>query len=77
MNTKEAAKYLGIHEKHVYVLIKIGWIPCTRVTGKCLFPKKLLDERIETDARAGMKQVRGEISEINGILLASGSSNPI
>ncbi len=38
MNTKQVAEYLGIHEKQVYALIKDGRIPCTRVTGKWLFP---------------------------------------
>lgn len=50
MNTKEVAQYLDIHPKQVYRLIKAGKIPCTRVTGKWLFPKKLIDEWIETNA---------------------------
>ena len=43
MNTKEVAHYLGIHEKQVYALIKAKRIPSTRVTGKWIFPKKLID----------------------------------
>ncbi len=39
MNTKEVARYLDIHEKQVYALIKAGRIPATRVTGKWIFPK--------------------------------------
>ena len=42
--TKEVAKYLKINEKKVYQLIKEGEIPCTRVAGKWLFPKHLIDE---------------------------------
>jgi putative molybdopterin biosynthesis protein len=38
MNTKEVARYLDIHEKQVYGLIKSGRIPATRVTGKWIFP---------------------------------------
>ena len=41
MNTKEVAKYLGIHEKQVYALIKSKKIPSTRVTGKWVFPKEI------------------------------------
>ena len=44
--TKEVAKYLKINEKKVYQLIKEGEIPCTRVAGKWLFPKHLIDEWI-------------------------------
>jgi excisionase family DNA binding protein len=52
MNTREVAEYLDIHEKQVYALIKTGRIPCTRVTGKWIFPKKFIDEWIETNAQA-------------------------
>ena len=43
MNTKEVARYLGIHEKQVYSLIGQKRIPATRVTGKWVFPRKLID----------------------------------
>jgi excisionase family DNA binding protein len=77
MNTKEVAQYLDIHEKQVYILIKAGRIPSTRVTGKWIFPVKLIDEWIETNARKGLKQARKKIDKIRGALLASGSNDPI
>jgi putative molybdopterin biosynthesis protein len=77
MNTKEAAKYLGIHEKQVYALIKSKRIPSTRVTGKWIFPKKLIDEWIESNAQKGLGQVRAKSKRIEGALLASGSNDPI
>jgi putative molybdopterin biosynthesis protein len=77
MNTKEVAQYLDIHEKQVYILIKAGRIPCTRVTGKWIFPAKLIDEWIETNAQKGLKQARKRIDKISGALLASGSNDPI
>ncbi len=77
MNTKEVARYLGIHEKQVYGLIKAGRIPATRVTGKWIFPKKLIDEWIETNARQGLKEARQKSKRIEGSLLASGSNDPI
>ena len=49
MNTKEVAGYLGIHEKQVYALIKSKRIPSTRITGKWVFPRKLIDEWIESE----------------------------
>ena len=77
MNTKEVAKYLDIHEKQVYLLIKAGKIPCTRVTGKWIFPVKLIEEWIETNAQKGLKQARKKVDKISGALLASGSNDPI
>jgi len=77
MNTKGVAKYLGIHEKQVYALIKSKRIPSTRVTGKWVFPKKLIDEWIESNAQKGLGQAREKTKRIEGALLASGSNDPI
>jgi excisionase family DNA binding protein len=77
MNTKEVAKYLGIHEKQVYALIKSKRIPSTRVTGKWVFPKKLIDEWIESNAKPGLEKAREKSRRIEGALLASGSNDPI
>jgi len=77
MSTKKVAEYLDIHEKQVYGLIKAGRIPCTRVTGKWIFPKKSIDEWIETNTKSGMKQARKKSSQISGAILASGSNDPV
>ena len=77
MSTKEVAKYLSIHEKQVYALIKSKRIPSTRVTGKWVFPKKLIDEWIESNAKIGLEQARQKGRRIEGALLASGSNDPI
>ncbi|MDA0306387.1 MAG: helix-turn-helix transcriptional regulator [Proteobacteria bacterium] len=44
MTTREVAEYLRIKERKVYDLVRLKRIPCTRVTGKLLFPKNLIDE---------------------------------
>jgi len=75
MNTKEVAKYLDIHEKQVYALIKAGKIPCSRVTGKWIFPVKLIDEWIHESAQDGLQQARKKINQIEGALLAAGSND--
>jgi putative molybdopterin biosynthesis protein len=77
MTTKEIAHYLGIHEKQVYALIKEKKIPATRVTGKWIFPKKIIDEWIESDARRGISEAREKSRRIEEGLLASGSNDPI
>jgi DNA binding domain, excisionase family len=43
MNTHEVAEYLRIKERKVYDLVQNRRIPCTRLTGKWLFPKTLID----------------------------------
>lgn len=43
MSTKEVAEYLRVKERKVYELVRDGLIPCTKVTGKYLFPKRLID----------------------------------
>ncbi|MEZ5583053.1 MAG: helix-turn-helix transcriptional regulator [Candidatus Competibacteraceae bacterium] len=43
MNTREVAAYLRIKERKVYDLVAARSIPCTRVTGKWLFPRPLID----------------------------------
>jgi excisionase family DNA binding protein len=77
MNTKEVAHYLGIHEKQVYALIKSKKIPSTRVTGKWVFPKKIIEEWISSNAQKGLEQARQKSRRIEGALLASGSNDPI
>ncbi len=77
MNTKEVAGYLGIHEKQVYALIKTGRMPATRVTGKWLFPKKVIDGWIEANAKTGLEEAREKSGRIVGALLASGSNDPV
>lgn len=77
MSTKEVAQYLGVHEKQVYALIKSKRIPSTRITGKWVFPRKLIDEWIESNAKTGLGEARQKSKRIGGALLASGSNDPI
>ena len=43
LTVDEAAAYLRLSERKLYDLIASGSIPCTKVTGKWLFPKLALD----------------------------------
>ena len=58
MTTKEVAEYLKLNEKKIYALIKEGEIPCTKITGKWIFPKNLIDKWIENDIQ-GTKALGG------------------
>lgn len=50
MNTREVAEYLRIKERKVYDLVAARRIPCSRVTGKWLFPKALIDLWVSSGA---------------------------
>jgi excisionase family DNA binding protein len=43
LTTAEAAAYLRLKERKLYELVSEGAIPCTKVTGRWLFPKAELD----------------------------------
>jgi putative molybdopterin biosynthesis protein len=77
MNTKEVAKYLDINEKQVYLLIKAGKIPCTRVTGKWIFPVELIAEWIQTSAHDSLQQANKRVKSNGNALLAAGSNDPV
>ena len=43
LTTDEAAAYLRLSERKMYELVANGAVPCTKVTGKWLFPRAALD----------------------------------
>ncbi len=77
MSTKEVAEYLGINEKQVYALIKAKGIPCTRVTGKWVFPKKLIDRWIINSALKEGPVIEASAKGSSDDLFAAGSNDPV
>ena len=49
LNTKEVAEFLNINEKMVYSLISEKGLPATKVTGKWLFPRHLVEQWLESE----------------------------
>ncbi|MCZ8260644.1 MAG: helix-turn-helix transcriptional regulator [Beijerinckiaceae bacterium] len=47
LSTEEAAAYLGLKERKLYDMAAAGQVPCSKVTGKWLFPRAALDRWIE------------------------------
>jgi putative molybdopterin biosynthesis protein len=43
LTTEEAAEYLRLSERKLYELVANGAVPCSKVTGRWLFPKAALD----------------------------------
>jgi putative molybdopterin biosynthesis protein len=49
LTTKEVAQFLSINEKMVYSLVAEKGLPASKITGKWLFPKNLVEQWIETN----------------------------
>lgn len=54
MSVKEVADYLHLNTKKVYALVSEGQIPATKVTGKWLFPRKLVDQWLMESSHGGL-----------------------
>jgi putative molybdopterin biosynthesis protein len=77
LTVAEAARYLRLNPRSLYLLAQRGGIPASRVTGKWLFPVRLLDEWIEESARARLEAPgRGPRRGGTGSLLLAGSDDP-
>jgi excisionase family DNA binding protein len=55
LTTEEAADYLRLKERKLYELVAHGGVPCTKVSGKWLFPRAALDRWLE----AGLARPEG------------------
>lgn len=53
LTTKEVAELLRLKERKVYDLAASGGIPCTRATGKLLFPRDGIDAWLSNNTDAG------------------------
>ena len=74
LTVQEAARYLRLNPRSVYLLAQRGAIPATRVTGKWLFPEHLLDEWLEAGTRGGSRPPARK--EPPDALFAAGSDDP-
>jgi excisionase family DNA binding protein len=79
MTTKEVADYLRIKERRVYELVRQRAIPCTRVTGKWLFPRTLVDVWLaESAAGHGVGQSpEGALRQAAAPPVIAGSHDPL
>ena len=73
LNTKEVAALLHVNEKVVYNLVGEKGLPATKVTGKWLFPRHLVEEWL--DLYIVNLPVAGNLSLENGRLFLAGSDD--
>lgn len=76
LTTKEVATFLHVNEKMVYSLVHEKGLPATKVTGKWLFPKALVEEWLETHITGFQGKISARSSD-DGALLIAGSDDPL
>jgi len=68
MNVRQVARYLHLNEKKVYALAIEGKLPATKITGKWLFPRDLIDQWLLESSHGGLLADR---------LVITGSDDPL
>ncbi|MDR3630224.1 MAG: helix-turn-helix transcriptional regulator [Desulfocapsaceae bacterium] len=76
LTTKEVAKLLKVNDKMVYALINDKGLPATKVTGKWMFPQRLVEEWLEMNI-LNYRQSELDMSSDTGRLLLAGSDDPL
>ncbi len=74
LSTKEVAQFLGVNEKMVYTLIADKELPATKVTGKWLFPRHLVEQWIETNT-INYPETTSPLPPYHGLLIVVGSND--
>src|ERR1039457_2801900 len=64
--TAEAASYLRLKERKIYEMVAEGTVPCTKVTGRWLFPKADLDHWLASSVTRPEGMTRPEPAPIIG-----------
>ena len=68
MSVKQVSGYLHLNEKKIYTLVNKGQIPATKITGKWMFPKELIDKWMLDSTHNGLLHDR---------LIIAGSDDPL
>lgn len=74
LNTREVARFLNINEKMVYTLISDKGLPATKVTGKWLFPRHLVERWLENETINYPKSL-DPLPPYHGLLIITGSND--
>ena len=54
LSVRQVAEYLQVNEKKIYALASEGKIPGTKITGKWLFPRELVDQWLLESSHGGV-----------------------
>jgi excisionase family DNA binding protein len=72
MSTKEVADYLRLKERKIYDMVAQEEIPHSRISGKLLFPRTLVDEWVRQSTTSSALK-----SQRNAPAVIAGSSDPL
>jgi len=76
LSTKEAAAFLNVNEKMVYSLVSEKGLPATKITGKWLFPKHLVEQWVEANT-INYPDNGVALPPYEGLLIITGSNDPL
>jgi putative molybdopterin biosynthesis protein len=74
LSTKEVAAFLNVNEKMVYTLVSEKGLPATKITGKWLFPKHLVEQWIEGHTENYPESLT-KLPSYQGLLIIAGSND--
>ena len=74
LSTKEVARLLDINEKMVYSLVAEKGLPATKITGKWLFPRHLVEQWIEANT-INYPKPSTSLPPYHGLLIITGSND--
>lgn len=76
LSTREVADFLGVNEKMVYTLISEKGLPASKVTGKWLFPRYLVEQWVENNT-LNYPKTSLKLPPYEGVLVIVGSNDPL
>ena len=76
LSTKEVAELLNVNEKMVYSLVSEKGLPATKITGKWLFPKHLVEQWVEANT-INYPDNDYRLPPYDGLLIIAGSNDPL
>ena len=74
LSTKEVSKFLNVNEKMVYSLVAEKGLPATKITGKWVFPKHLVEQWVEANT-INFPQSPKEGHNYENLLIITGSND--
>jgi len=76
LSTKQVSELLNVNEKMVYTLVSEKGLPATKITGKWLFPRHLVEQWIETHT-INYPESGTHLPPYQGLLIITGSNDPL
>ena len=73
---QKSGRVFGVNEKMIYTLIAEKRLPATKITGKWLFPRHLVEQWVETHTRNYPEAV-SSLPPYQGLLIIAGSNDPL